>query len=179
MAPPTVPFRIAFVPGVTPDRWSRIWAQRMPRIPLELIATAESDQLAALDGARADMCFVRLPVDREGLSLIPLYREIAVVVVPVDHPVSAYDEITVADLAGEHLLHGEDAIEQVATGAGVAVVPKSVARLHHRKDVTSRPVSDAPEPQIGLAWRTSTTDARVETFIGIVRGRTERSSRGR
>jgi hypothetical protein len=66
----------------------------------------------------------------------------------------------------------------VASGTGVVVLPMSVARLHARKDVTTRPVVDAPESQIGLAWRADLDDPRTETFVGIVRGRTVRSTRG-
>ncbi len=199
-----MPFRIAFVPGVTPGKWSRIWEQRERGTRLELTPTTEVDQVAVLHDDLADMSFVRLPVERDGINLIPLYHEVAVVVVPVEHPVSAYDEVTVADLADEHLLQDPDtvpewrdvavevrdgtrfeatpmttreAIETVAAGTGIVIVPMSVARLHHRKDVTYRPVTDVAESQIGLAWLTRAEDPRIETFIGIVRGRTERSSR--
>ncbi|MGH3332123.1 MAG: LysR substrate-binding domain-containing protein, partial [Nocardioidaceae bacterium] len=98
-----MPFRLAFVPGVTPDKWRRIWEQRVPGVPLELTAIAVEDQLAVLHEGRADMCFVRLPVEREGLSLIPLYVEVPVVVVPREHVVTAFEEVSVADLADEHL----------------------------------------------------------------------------
>ena len=54
----------------------------------------------------------------------------------------------------------------------------SVARLHHRKDTAYRPVTDLPPTKVGLAWLVDNDDARVQAFIGIVRGRTERSSRG-
>ena len=53
----------------------------------------------------------------------------------------------------------------------------SVARLHHRKDVTHRPVTDLPTTKVGLAWLVDNEDERVQAFIGIVRGRTARSSR--
>ncbi len=66
----------------------------------------------------------------------------------------------------------------VAGGTGVLIVPMSVARLHHRKDVTFRPVTDLPPTTVGLSWLVDNDDPRVQTFIGIVRGRTERSSRG-
>lgn len=176
------PLRIAFVPGVTPGKWSRIWGQRVPRTRLEVAAVPEHDQLAVLHDGRADASFVRLPVDREGISLIPLYSEIPVVVVPTDHAVAAFDEVSVDDLADEHRVDvpsmtPKEAIELVATGAGIVIVPKSVARLYDRKDVTHRPVTGVAETQIGLAWLTEATDARIEMFIGIVRGRTERSSR--
>jgi hypothetical protein len=69
------------------------------------------------------------------------------------------------------------AFETIAAGTGIVIVPKSVARLHNRKDVVAVPVAGVPESQVGLAWRTDATDTRIETFIGIIRGRTERSSR--
>lgn len=201
---PSIPFRIAFVPGVTPGKWSRIWEQRVQGIPLEVTAIAERDQLAVLHERRADVSFVRMPVDHEGISLIPLYREVPVVVVPIDHAVAAFDEVSVDDLADDHLLQDPDnvpewrdvavevhdstridvppmtpkeAIEVVASGGGIVIIPKSVARLYDRKDVTHRPVTGVAESQIGLAWVTDATDSRIEKFIGIVRGRTERSSR--
>ena len=145
------------------------------------------------------MCFVRLPVEREGLHLIPLYEELAVVVVPLEHPVAAYDELPLADLADEQLVAGEvegwdeiatatpldfpemtvkEAFEVVASGTGIAIVPMSVARLHHRKDLVHRPVTDVAPTQIGLAWLVDNEDDRLERFIGVVRGRRETSSRG-
>ena len=177
------PFRVAFVPGVTLDRWSRIWDERMREIPLQLLPIDEAEQTAVLRAGRAEMSFVRPPIERRAVELIPLYSEVPVVVVPTGHPITAYDEITAADLAGEQLIRVPpatyaEAILDVAGGRGVVVVPMSVARLHHRKDLTSRPVTDIPETQIGLAWLAGTADPRIEQFIGIVRGRTSRSSRG-
>jgi hypothetical protein len=72
-----------------------------------------------------------------------------------------------------------DAIELVAAGVGVLVVPQSLARLHHRRDLTYRPVSDAPESRVALSWPEDETTDLVEEFIGIVRGRTVNSTRGR
>ncbi|MGZ8743420.1 MAG: LysR family transcriptional regulator substrate-binding protein, partial [Nocardioides sp.] len=159
----------------------------------------------ALRAGDADMAFVRLPVEREGLHVIPLYREVPVVVVSKEHPVAAYDEIPVADLTDEHLLQDPDAVpawrdvatevrdgtrypvpamtlkqafESAAAQAGIVIVPMSVARVHHRKDVVAVPVTGVGDTQVGLAWPQDAEDPRVEAFIGIVRGRTERSSRG-
>jgi DNA-binding transcriptional LysR family regulator len=193
-----VSFRVAYVAGVTPDKWVGTWRRRQRATPLELTLVDDADQRSVLTDERADVCFVRLPVDRDGLHCIPLYREVPVVVVPADHPVTAYDEIALAELADEQLVHGDvpgwsdlataeglpfpamsvkDAIEVVASGTGIVIVPMSVARLHHRKDVAHRPVLGVPETQIGLAWRAGDDDPRIETFVGIVRGRTENSSR--
>jgi DNA-binding transcriptional LysR family regulator len=195
------PFTIAFVPGVTPDKWARIWRER-ERIPLELKPVEDADQLAVLDDGRADMCLLRLPVDRDDLHLVRLYEERPVVVVPRDHPVAAYDEVALADLAGEQLvtdpaevpgwealdaperlpwpqMRAKDAVEVVASGAAVAIMPMSLARLHHRKDVTYREVTDGPVSAVGLAWLRDADDERCQAFVGIARGRTVNSSRGR
>jgi DNA-binding transcriptional LysR family regulator len=176
--------RVSFVPGVTPDKWARIWVERMPRVGLVLSPVAEADQTAVLYDGRADMCFVRFPVDDERLHVIPLYTEIPVVVAPKGHFVEAADEVTLHDLSDEIVhsvppLTAKEAVETVAAGVGILVVPMSVARLHHRKDVVHRPVTDGPESRIGLAWRRDVDDDdRVETFIGVVRGRRPGSSRG-
>ncbi len=158
------PFRVAFVPGVTPGKWLGIWKERM-RSPVVPIPVQDDDQLAVLQEERAEMCFLRLPVERDGLHVISLYREAPVVAVPPEHLLTALDEVTMTDLAD-------------LADPGVVVVPMSLARLHARKDLTTLPVVDAPEYQVGLAWRTDLEDPRTETFVGIVRGRTVRSSRG-
>lgn len=175
--------RVAFVPGVTPDKWARTWAERMPRDPLELAQVAESEQTAVLYDGRADMSFVRLPVSDERLHVIPLYTEMAVVVAPKGHFVEAADEVTLDDLVGEITHHTppltvRQAVETVAAGVGVVVLPMSLARLHQRRDVVHRPLTDGPRSSVGLAWRRDVADERVEIFIGVVRGRSPDSSRG-
>ncbi|MDW8803758.1 LysR substrate-binding domain-containing protein [Streptomyces scabiei] len=194
-------FRLAYVPGVTPTKWVRIWNERLPDVPLTLLQVSPAEAFGVLRDGGADAGFVRLPVDGDDLSAIPLYAETTVVVVPRDHVVAAVDEVTTGDLADEVVLHplddtlgwerppGEpaferpattaDAIELVAAGIGLLVVPQSLARLHHRKDLTYRPVTDAPESRVALSWPQEATTDLVEDFIGIVRGRTVNSSRGR
>lgn len=180
------PLRVGFVPGVTPDKWARTWAERMPSTLLELFLVEPEQQTAVLYDGRAEMCFVRLPVDpahREGLHVIPLYSEVPVVVAAKGHFVEAADVVTTDDLADEHFLEVppltmREAVETIAAGTGVIVVPMSVARLHHRRDVVHRRVVDASETRVGLAWRRDVDDDRVEAFIGVVRGRTANSSRG-
>lgn len=175
-------FRVAFVTGVTPDKWARVWAERSRR-HLELQPTDESSQLDALRSGSVHMCFARLPLDRDGLHVIPLYREQPVVVVAKEHVLSLLEEISMADLTDELALDMtglslKQAVETVAAGTGYLVLPMSVARVHHRKDVVARPLVDGEESQIGLAWRIEDEDPGIEDFIGVVRGRTERSSRG-
>lgn len=175
--------RVGFVPGVTVSKWTRIWSERFPDTSLEVVGVPMGEQEAALREGRVDLCFVRLPIDRDGMSAIPLYRELPVVVVPKDHPISVFEQVSMADLADERIQDASDidavegAIELVAAGVGVAVVPHSIARLHARRDLVYRTVTDVANTEIALAWPTDQTSDLVEDFVGVVRGRSERSSR--
>ncbi|MFE6281307.1 LysR family substrate-binding domain-containing protein [Streptomyces sp. NPDC057877] len=195
-------FRLAYVPGATPGKWVRIWHERLPDVPLTLIQVTAAEAPEVLRDGEADAGIVRLPVDRTVFSAIPLYTELTVAVVPKDHLITAADEVTLGDLADEVVLHplddvlgweqgppGEpaferpattaDAVELVAAGIGVLFVPQSLARLHHRRDLTYRTVVDAPQSSVALSWPEAATTDLVEDFIGIVRGRTVNSTRGR
>jgi DNA-binding transcriptional LysR family regulator len=189
------PLRVGFVTGATPDKWAAAWRDRRPE-PLELVPVTEEDQEQMLRDGSLDMCLVRLPVDRDGLHLVPLYEEVAVVVVPRDHFVTAATEVDLEDLSEEQLVRPHpsgwtpsaeqlawppmserEAIEVVGSGSGIALVPMSVARLFQRKDVASRPVTDLPTTSVGLAWLVDRDDDDTQAFVGVVRGRTARSSR--
>lgn len=199
-------FKLGFVEGVTPTKWVRTWKERFPDAPIEVFSMVQSAQLAPLvaavaaqaadaeEGAEtglADVVLVRLPLNAPAeleLSVIPLYNEVPVVVVPKDHAIAEFEELTLAELAE---LAGESttgyapgdpdlgiAMELIAAGVGVAIVPHSIARLHSRKDLVARPVTDAAETRIAIAWPVDATTEAVEEFVGIVRGRTAASSRG-
>jgi len=182
------PFRVGFVPGVMPDKWDRSWteherASRRWR-KLELVPVALTDAERLLRDGDLDMCLVRGELDRDGLHLVTLYREVPVAVVAKDHPATAYDELTLGDLADELDILAEFpdldlpmAFETAAAGSGYVLVPMSLARLHQRKDVAFRPVTDAEESPVGLAWLVANDDEDTQRFVGIVRGRTARSSR--
>jgi DNA-binding transcriptional LysR family regulator len=194
-------FRLAYVPGVTPGKWVRTWSERVPDVPLELIAVAAAEAEGLLREGAVDAGLLRTPIDRSGLHAIALYTETTVVVVPADHEVAGVDEVSVGDLAEYVVLHPlddrlvweslpgrpaierpattADAVELVAAGIGLLLLPQSLARLHHRKDLTYRPLLDAPQSDVALSWLEEQTTDLVEEFIGIVRGRTANSSRGR
>lgn len=191
-------FRLGVVAGATPGKWIDAWKERMPRVPLELVPIAVTDQRAAIDDL--DAALVRLPLDDGALHVIALYDEVPVVVASVDSHLLAAEELTVADLDGEVViglvddafgpldlpgtvpaafaaLPTEDAIATAASGVGIVVVPMSLARLHHRKDAEYRVLADGPTSTVALAWPRERTTIDVETFVGIVRGRTANSSR--
>lgn len=192
-------FRLGAVPGATPGRWIDTWQERMPHVTLELVpisVATQRDELATVDAA-----LVRTPIARaDDLHIIPLYDEVPVVVASTDSHLLAVDHLTADDLVGEVLITPgddvlgpldlptvapdfptirttEDAVATVASGVGILVVPMSLARLHRRKDVDYRPLLAGPVSPVALAWPREHTSPDVETFVGIVRGRTANSSR--
>lgn len=192
-------FRLAYVPGVLPAKWVRVFGERRPGVEVELVAcpAAEAGDLVRSGGV--DAAVARPADDEPELAVIGLYREVPVVVVPKDHLLTAADELVCADLVDEQYLlplddvlawpdrpgaqidhrpeTTADAVELVAAGLGVLVVPMSLARLHHRRDLTYRPLTDGPAAPVGLLWREPTGEL-MEEFIGVVRGRRPGSSRG-
>ncbi len=194
-SPPDV-LRVGFVTGATPDKWAGVWRERYPRERLELVPVTEAEQEPLLRDGTFDLALVRLPVDRDGMHVITLYDEVPVVVAGHEHLVAAADEVTLADLVDEQLvlphrsgwcpdvpqldwpsMTEREAVETVAAGTGIAILPMSVARLHHRKDVVSRPVVDLAPTSVALAWLVAKDDERAQRFVGVVRGRSARSSR--
>ncbi|MFD4421838.1 LysR family transcriptional regulator substrate-binding protein [Agromyces sp. NPDC058484] len=174
--------RLRYVAGVSPAKWLRVWNERRPDLPLEAARVDQAEQLAELIAGDVDLAFVRLPIDLEGLHSIPLWEEVAVAVLPEEHALAEAETLTLADLDADPLapVHADAAmtVELVAAGTGYAILPHGVARLHHRRDVVAVPVTDAPTTRIALVWRVARDDDDIQEFVGIVRGRTARSSRG-
>ena len=174
--------RIGVVPGVAPDRWVRVWRERRPRLPLEIVPVPEGGAAAALAGD-VRMVFARLPiegVDLEALHVIPLWEETPVVVAAKDHAIRVVEGVRLAELADEEVRPGWDeaVLDLVAAGHGVARMPHAVFRSTGRRDLVSRPVVDAEPTRIGLVWLRAEAAPEIDEFVGVVRGRTENSSRG-
>ncbi len=171
----------------------------MPHVALELVPIEVAEQRDALSGL--DAAIVRMPIDRpDELHVIRLYEEVPVVVASAESHLMAAEELSPDDLAGEVLITPlddvlgplglptadaafaplettADAISTAASGAGIVVVPMSLARLHHRKDADHRLLRGGPTSAVALVWPRERTTPDVEAFIGIVRGRTANSSR--
>ena len=109
---------------------------------------------------------------------------------------AADDEVTTGDLVDEQLVRPHssgwrpgveqldwppmderEAIETVAAGTGVVVLPMSVARLHQRKDVVSRVVTDLDPTTVALVWKVERDDDVTQAFVGVTKGRTANTSR--
>ena len=194
-------FRLGAVPGATPGRWVDRWSSRRPEVALELVPLEVAEQRTALDDGRVDAAIARRPIDDDGLHVIALYDEVPVVVMSSESDLTVVDELEASDLDGSVLIvPGDDvlgpfdlpatvpprfetiettadAIATVATGVGIAIVPMSLARLHHRRDVTYRPLVGGPVSSVVFAWRRDRDSADIPDFVGIIRGRTANSSR--
>ena len=190
------PLRVGFVTGATPDKWVRHWRDRR-REPLELVPVTQGEQESLVRDGTLDMALARLPVDRDGLHCVRLYDELPVAVASVEHVLAAADaEVTTGDLVDEQLVRPhpsgwvpeaeqldwppmseQDAVETVAAGTGIVILPMSIARLHQRKDVVHRVVTDLEPSTIALIWRLDRDDDVTQAFVGVTRGRTANTSR--
>lgn len=171
--------RVGKVPGVTVTKWRGIWADRFRGIRLDVTDVDQPDQRQVLTSGQVELCFVRLPIDDDGLHLIRLYDELPVAWVSKDHVVAAADEVTLADLADDTVLTSATPhnIDLVALGEAVLYVPQSIARSQSRRDLVPLPITDAPHTTVGIAWLKDNPNELIDEFIGIVRGRTANSSR--
>ena len=178
------PLIVAFVPGVTPGKWERVWRERRPGGRLDLVPLPQDAALAAIGNGAAHMAIAREVNADDRWHAIPLYRENPVVVAPRGSLVASLDALDLVDLETENVLEVDldggaaaDAVDLVAANVGVAVMPQSVARALSRKDVVARPLRDAPDTAISLVWPSVGAHPMCDVFIGIVRGRTANSSR--
>lgn len=199
--PPSEPaepgaFTVGYVPGVMPGKWFGRWRERRMRPELRDVLVPVAEWRSALDDAAVTACFVRLgwaPGDpsledlRVTHNAVHLYDELQVAVLSTDDLLTVLDSLTLAQLTEESTpqAHGDIddaamAVELAAAGVGPVVLPMSVARLHARKDVTLRELTDAPTVPVVLVWPRGLDDEgedTVQRFVGIVRGRKESSGR--
>lgn len=80
-----------------------------------------------------------------------------------------------ADLAEERILDAharrtssvEEKFELIASGDGIAMVPRSVADSYSRPDLVYRPVTDAPTVEICVVAARDRRERRVLDFVRI------------
>ena len=183
---------IGFMPGITVTPAMIAFAALHPDVKVRLLRTTWEDQVAVLLDGRADVGIVRLPVDRQGLEVRPLFQEPRVVMVPVGHRLADRRSVTVEDLAAEHLLQDPDAVpewrdvalelqsgerpevpvihqveeklELVAAGAGICVLPLSTANFYTRPDVLPLPVDGLGPNEVALAWVAARRSPLIRDF---------------
>src|SRR5699024_8491168 len=123
-------------------KWVRRWGERVPQVPLDVVALPASGGEAQVRAGAVHAGLVRLPVapGEVPVHAIPLYEEEPVVVVPTDHYLCAAERVQTEDFAEEVVLRpldgvhwpielgrppleqprdAEGAVQLVAAGAGV------------------------------------------------------------
>ncbi|MEU6426351.1 LysR substrate-binding domain-containing protein [Microbispora sp. NPDC046973] len=181
-------FTVAFMPGLIVTPAVRALSARHPELTVEVLRTSWDDQIDVIRDGRADVGYVRLPVDRRGLRLRPLFAEPRVVVLPAGHPLAGKDAVDVADLAGECLLQNpatvpewpgdaprtepavrtvEEKLEHVAAERGVVILPLSAATFYTRSDVAHVPVRDLPPNEVCLAWDADRRGRLIQEFVDL------------
>jgi DNA-binding transcriptional LysR family regulator len=198
---------LGFARGIAPSKWAARWQAVQPAIPLELVPLnltfgapkhPESCDVVIERAAPGEQ-----PETAERHAL-HLYTEAIGLVVPVDHELADNESVAVADLTLVQLLdhpdHAPDwpaaepwqdaswmprnaraALELVAAGSGAMLLPVPLAR--HISDKRRHAVlrlTGEPALAGSTVWATWARDrdaADVQQLIGVMRGRTARSSR--
>lgn len=188
-------FTVGFMPGITVTGAVRAFSARHPELNVQVVRTSWGDQVQGVHEGLLDVSFVRLPVDRRGLELRPLFREPRVVVLPADHRLAGKESVVIGDLASERLLQDPDAVpewrdlpersggegagpppsfatveeklEHVATSGGVLVLPLSTAAYYTHADVAHVPIEDIGPGEVCLAWSAGRRSPLLPEFADI------------
>lgn len=187
-------FTVGFMPGLTITFAIRALGSAYPDVSVEVLRTDWIDQVRALHEGRADIGFVRMPIDSTGLSTVSLFSEPHVAVVPSAHPLAGRVAVDIGDLAGDVLLQNPDTVpewkairsdvthngpspaarnveeklEWVAGGRGFSVLPQSVANYYRRPDIVSLSLNDVSANVVRLAWLSHHGFPMLDHFVRLV-----------
>lgn len=177
---------IAFATGTEPGKWFR----RYEELTGSRLETVPSDDPFVLVGKQATAALVRLPDERvtDEHHVVRLYEEASGVAVPKDSVYAEVGEVTREDLADEIVNFDgpspiddlRSALQVVAANVGVAYGPLPLLKNLARKQIKAlQLVGEEPATQIALVWRKADDSDAVQDFVGVTKGRTVRSSRGK
>ncbi|MFF9350947.1 LysR family transcriptional regulator [Streptomyces sp. NPDC014734] len=181
----------AFGPYTTP--LLRLWQERHPRVPLELLRI--DDRTAGLARGEVDAALLRGPVGSPGLRAEVLFDEARVAAVAADGPLAARAVLRLADLAGGTVVlntvsgtttiglwppdagpastvtvaNTDDWLTAIAAGRGSGVSAASTAGMHPHPGVVYRPLVDAPTVPVLLARRDAPGHPALGDLVALAR----------
>jgi DNA-binding transcriptional LysR family regulator len=191
----TATFTVGFMPGLRVSEPVRALGAAHPELTVEMLRTDWTNQITVLHDGRADVGYVRMPVDLTGLQSLVLFREPRVAILPSAHRLAGKKMVSIEDLADEHLLQHPEAVpewqniatelregrrpafadarsveeklERVAAGRGFSVLPESTAMYFQRAGVARVPVTDIAPNEVRLAWMSARHDPLVFEFVEL------------
>jgi DNA-binding transcriptional LysR family regulator len=166
---------VGFAPGLHVADAVRAFGAAHPEVTLDLLQLHWWEQDAPLRDGRVDVGHLRRPFDDAGLRTVPVGREARVACLPLHHPLAERAELAGPDLEGHRLLNAEvrrtatleEKFELVASGYGIALVPRSVAVSYSRPDIVHRPLTDAEPLETCVAVVADRRERRVLDFVDL------------
>ena len=166
---------VAFAPGLHVSDAVRAFTATHAGVEIELLRLHWWEQDAPLRDGRADVGYLRRPFDDTGLRTVPSAASRRSPACPRATRSPGGPELMRADLEGEPILDAharrtssvEEKFELIASGEGIAMVPRSVALSYSRPDLVHRPVTDAPPVETCLAVAQDRRERRVLDFVTV------------
>ncbi|MGW3950370.1 LysR family transcriptional regulator [Streptomyces sp. NPDC004752] len=175
---------VGFRAGVVVIPVLRAFGAAHPDVAVHARRVEWDDQERLILDGTVDLAYVRRPIHERGLTLLPLFTEDRVAMLPARHRLAGRRDLALADLAEERWLRHRDPLrddvpirtveekfECVAAGTGITLVPASVAEQYARPDLTYVPVRDAEPDQVFLAWAASHHSPLIAEFARTARER--------
>lgn len=171
----TESLRVSALLSISTDKWEQRWRQQHRHISLNIRRDSDersqrSAVIADLESGALDVGLIRIYGDESldavtdtPLHAVTLFEESMALLLGEEHP-----------LADEHSIDGSllEALELTA-----ALLPGPVARDALQKDLVTVPVTGLNPSRIVCVWTPSRDADDVQDFVGILRGRSGRSSR--
>nr|WP_127891642.1 LysR family transcriptional regulator [Streptomyces sp. S10(2018)] len=189
--------RLVIKPGGDANLLSGIlaaYADRPDARQVDILFGGATDRADHVRDGRADVALLYAPFDdMTGLDHETLMVEGRVAILPPDHRLASRSEVTLADLAqetlprwkgvrwtgapeagrGPEVTDAAEVLHMIRLGRTVALLPRSLAQPVH-PDLVYRPVTDAPDSELVLAW---SQDDRRHLVASFVAAATEASAR--
>lgn len=182
---------VAFRSGIVVTPAVQLFGADHPDVTIDVLKVEWDDQAEVLLDGRADIAYVRRPIEERGLRVRPLLREPRMAVLPARHRLAGKESITEDDLVGEpiiwhpngnllptrlrHIASGllvrsvEEKLEHVAAGRGVSLLPRSATVYYNRPDIAYVPVTDLPPDEVCLATAATARSPLVTAFATAAR----------
>ncbi|MFE0413491.1 LysR family transcriptional regulator [Streptomyces tendae] len=193
--------RLVIKPGGDANLLSGIlaaYAGRPDARQVDILFGGATDRADHVRDGRADVALLYAPFDdMTGLDHETLMVEGRVAILPPDHRLASRSEVTLADLAeetlprwkgvrwtgapesgqGPEVTDAAEVLQLIRLGRTVALLPRSLAQPMH-PDLAYRPVTDAPDSELVLAWSEDDRRPLVASFVAAAAESGARSSAG-